>query len=49
VDMILALIQRFVVSPGLTGRYRKVHPTDTGSGAFAATGSPTPVLQDSSI
>ena len=49
VDMVLALVQRFVVSPGLTGRYPKVHLTDPGSGAFAATGSPHPVLQDSSI
>jgi osmoprotectant transport system permease protein len=48
VDMILALIQRFVVSPGLTGRYRKVHPNDAGSGAVASVSSP-PVLQDSSI
>ena len=31
-DTVLALVQRFVVSPGLTGNYGKVNPTDAESG-----------------
>lgn len=38
VDLILALVQRAVVSPGLTGRYGKVQPVDGGTG----TGLPAP-------
>jgi osmoprotectant transport system permease protein len=43
VDMILALVQRCVVSPGLTGRYGTVHPRDSGTGAAPA----APALQPS--
>ncbi len=45
VDMVLALIQRLVVSPGLTGRYRKVQPFDSdGDTSFV---TPAPALQHS--
>jgi len=45
VDMVLALIQRSVVSPGLTGRYRKVQPFDSdGESSFV---TPAPALQHS--
>jgi osmoprotectant transport system permease protein len=43
VDMALALVQRSVVSRGLTGRYGTVHPVDAGSGAAP----PAPTLQQS--
>ena len=43
VDMGLALVQRFVVSRGLTGRYGKVHTVDADTGAAA----PAPALQHS--
>jgi osmoprotectant transport system permease protein len=43
IDMALALVQRFVVSPGLTGRYGKVSPTDTETG----TAIPASALQQS--
>lgn len=46
VDMVLALIQRFVVSPGLTGRYGKVSPFDSDMSATASL-APDPVLQHS--
>jgi osmoprotectant transport system permease protein len=36
VDLAMALIQRLVVSPGLTGRYPKVPPFDSGEGATAS-------------
>jgi len=42
-DMALALVQRLVVSPGLTGRYGKVSPT----GAEAGTAMPASALQQS--
>jgi osmoprotectant transport system permease protein len=41
VDMGLALVQRFVVSRGLTGRYGKVHTIDAGTGPAP----PAPALQ----
>ena len=43
VDMVLALIQRLVVSPGLTGRYDKVQSLDSLTGASTTT--PTAALQ----
>ncbi|MEP7034794.1 MAG: ABC transporter permease [Dermatophilaceae bacterium] len=43
VDLALALIQRLVVSPGLTGRYGKVPPFDSGTGATASL-TPAPAL-----
>ena len=43
VDMVLALIQRMVVSPGLTGRYDKVQSLDSLTGASTTT--PTATLQ----
>jgi len=43
VDMVLALIQRLVVSPGLTGRYGKVPPLDSSTGVSTTT--PTAALQ----
>jgi len=46
VDLTLALVQRLVVSPGLTGRYRKVPPFDSGAGATASP-APAPTLQHS--
>lgn len=49
VDMLLALVQRSVVSRGLTGRYGNVRTTDADSGASASAtpSSPTPALQRS--
>ncbi len=44
VDMLLALIQRFVVSPGLTGRYRKVQSFDSDKGATTSL-TPAPALK----
>jgi len=42
VDMVLALVQRLVVSRGLTGRYGKVPPIDSGiRSATRATPAPT--------
>ena len=41
VDLLLALVQRSVVSRGLTGRYRTVQTFDAGTGAAP----PTPALQ----
>lgn len=47
-DMVLALVQRVVVSPGLTGRYRKVQPFDSDTGASTSvTSAPAPALQHS--
>ena len=43
VDMALALVQRLAVSPGLTGRYGKVSPTDGETG----TAIPASALQQS--
>ena len=43
VDMALVLVQRLVVSPGLTGRYGKVSPTDGETG----TAIPASALQQS--
>lgn len=43
VDMALALIQRFVVSPGITGRYGKVQSFDSYTGA--STTAPSAALQ----
>ena len=52
VDMVLALVQRLVVSRGLTGRYGKVPPIDSGIRSAtratpAPTASPAPALQRS--
>ena len=44
VDMVLALVQRSVVSPGLTGRYGKVSSTDADTGT-AIPAPPAPALQ----
>ena len=44
VDMVLALIQRFVVSRGLTGRYRKVQSFDSDKGALTSV-TPAPALK----
>jgi osmoprotectant transport system permease protein len=46
VDLVLALVQRSVVSPGLTRRYGKVHVIDVDSGA-ASPAPPAPALQHS--
>jgi len=46
VDLALALIQRLVVSPGLTGRYGKVQPFDSDTGASTSV-APAPALQHS--
>jgi len=46
VDLILALVQRLVVSPGLTGRYGKVQPFDSDSGA-SSSAALAPALQHS--
>ncbi len=46
VDMVLALVQRVVVSPGLTGRYRKVQPFDSDTGESTSV-TPVPALQHS--
>jgi osmoprotectant transport system permease protein len=43
VDMVLALVQRFVVSRGLTGRYRTVQTFDSDAGVTP----PAPALQHS--
>ena len=45
-DMVLALVQRVVVSPGLTGRYRKVQLFDSDTGASTSV-TPDPALQHS--
>jgi osmoprotectant transport system permease protein len=45
VDLALALVQRLVVSPGLTGRYGTVQPFDSDNGA--STVAPAPALQHS--
>ena len=39
-DMVLALVQRSVVSRGLTGRYRKVHTLDVDTGATPSASLP---------
>ena len=46
VDVVLALVQRLVVSRGLTGRYGKTSTVETGAGALAPT-SRAPALQSS--
>jgi osmoprotectant transport system permease protein len=46
VDLALALFQRSVVSRGLTGRYGKVHPIESGTGS-ATPATPAPAMQHS--
>lgn len=47
VDLALALAQRFVVSPGLTGRYGPASDVDSAEGRHPSQASPIPALQHS--
>lgn len=47
VDLFLALVQRFVVSPGLTGRYAAAADVDITEGKAPSGASPAPTLQHS--